>query len=162
MRHKSDAMEKPLGEETETDARAYKVCEFWHHTPQLASRFLAEVHTGNIDDGSDVMFHYFSCLVFHGCKSRTRRQRERKKTRGARLDWLWIVHHLHFLFIFTCLLCFQSPFGTRRLSTRSRPTSTSPPCKPNSPPISPSISRPARLQECFWRTWASRTSLEWS
>lgn len=57
---------------------------------------------------------------------------------------------------------FQSPFGTPPPSTRSRPTSTSPPCRQSSPLISPSTSRPALLPECFWRTWASKTSSEWS
>lgn len=56
----------------------------------------------------------------------------------------------------------QSPSGTRRLSTRSRPISTSPRCRLSSPPISPSTSRPALLRECSWRTWASRTSYGWS
>lgn len=60
------------------------------------------------------------------------------------------------------LFVFQSLYGMQRLSTRSPPTSTSPPCRLSSPRISPSTSRPVLLLECFWRTWASRTSSEWS
>lgn len=57
---------------------------------------------------------------------------------------------------------FQSLYGMQHLSTRSLPTSTSPPYRLSSPLTSPSTSRLALLQECFWRTWASRTSSEWS
>lgn len=55
---------------------------------------------------------------------------------------------------------FQSLYGMQRLSTRSRPTSTSPRCRQSSPLTSPSTSRLVLLQECSWRTWASRTSSE--
>lgn len=56
----------------------------------------------------------------------------------------------------------QGPCGTRHRSTRSPPTSTSPPCRPSWPPTSPSTSRAALLRGSSWKTWASRTSSGWS
>lgn len=66
---------------------------------------------------------------------------------------------LRLLLVFLCL---QSRYGTRPLSTRSPPTSTSQPCRLSWPLTSPSTSRAALLLACSWRTWASRTSSGWS
>lgn len=75
----------------------------------------------------------------------------------------FIIHlpGLSFLLLLV-FLCVQSPYGTRRPSTRSPPTSTSRPCRPSWPLTSPSTSRAALLQGSSWRTWASRTSSGWS
>lgn len=94
---------------------------------------------------------------------------------GRRLLWSWLslpanVGRKCFITYSVCLslwlllifLCLQSRYGTRRLSTRSPPTSTSRPCRLSWPLTSPSTSRAALLQECFWKTWASRTSSGWS
>lgn len=94
---------------------------------------------------------------------------------GRRLLWSWLslpanVGRKCFITYSVCLslwlllifLCLQSRYGTRRLSTRSPPTSTSQPCRLSWPLTSPSTSRAALLQECFWKTWASRTSSGWS
>lgn len=56
----------------------------------------------------------------------------------------------------------QGPCGTRHRSTRRPPTSTSPPCRPSWPLTSPSTSRAALIRGSSWKTWASRTSSDWS
>lgn len=139
----------------------HKVCEFWHHILQFASCFLPEVNIETLvtDQMSEFIKSLLYCVLSVYMWGKDASEADNLDKWDLILDF---PSYLHFIFLFPFFFFFQNLYGMQHLSTRSPPTSTSPPYRQSSPLISPSTSRLALLQECFWRTWASRTSSEWS